>query len=355
MHTAASATQSEITAYAPAISPDSPLLELASETAVEFAFSDLDYCFSAPVTEISATADRRRILVKVAVDDTVNLVCGMKVKWGENGGKPRFDDEVSLHFESARQGAREAFVVSLLQALFWLGGKAHLRLPAFQTDAELSITPPLGEIGPAMRRQMMAHRSMLIERAYDLQFTMPQKLSRAEEDQITFAYHAIADRSFDWSFYQGAFPFRADEQTRDLLSQASQSGVFKFELATFDHEILGERLALGRAMVALENASLVNAEEINREFERLDGHEFEAVIRTMKGAIEYEFPDAPQMDDAGWGKRIEDFIGLDSPLGERHFQMVNSFAAASLPPHLSEEEKDALTAPMELDEEAFDF
>ncbi len=346
------AVKPEMSANVETASLDSTLLELASETAVELTFADFSYSFSAPLVELSPIAGSRQVLVKVAVDETVNLVCGMKVRPSDNGEDARFDDEVKIHFETVRHGPRADFVVTTLKALFWLAETVRLQIPAFQLEAQLKFTAPMGEVGPALRRRMMAHRLMLIEHTCGARFLMPQPLSRVEEDQITFAWHAIADRSFDWPFYQGSFSFRADEQTREMLAQAEQSGVFKFEVAPFNCEVLDQRLALGRAIVTLEDASLINTEDVSREIERLDNHEFQAVIRTMKGAIQYEFPAAPRLAEVCRDERMMGLINLEPPLDKRFSQIVNGFAAGSLA-GLTEEEMDELTAPLQLDEEAF--
>jgi hypothetical protein len=352
MFTTTTAVKPEMSANVETASLDSTLLELASETAVELAFAGFDYSFSAPLVELSPIAGSRRVLVKVAVDEAINLVCGMKVKPSDNGEDARFDDEVKIHFETVRPGPRADFVGATLKPLFWLAETVRLQIPAFQLEARLKFAAPLGEVGPTLRRRMMAHRLMLIERACGARFLMPQPLSRVEEDQITFAWHAIADRSLDWPFDQGSFSFKADEQTREMLAQAEQSGVFKFEASPFDCEVLDQRLALGRAIVTLEGAALVDAEEVRRETERMDGHEFQAAIRTTKGAIWYEFPAAPRLAEVCWDERMLGLINLELPLDQRFFQIVNGFAAGSLA-GLTEEEMDELTAPLQLGEEAF--
>jgi hypothetical protein len=192
---------------------------------------------------------------------------------------------------------------------------------------------------------------MVIERACDLAIPEPPQLSREEQDQISFAYDAIIERRAERLFYQGDFRLRADEQTRALV-EAGAPFTHQFAVKDFEHEVLGHQLNLGTAVVTVSNAVFVNPDETRRELARLDGHEFNALIRTMDGILKYEFADAPRLPVGAWDKLIAGLIEIGKPLLKRHFNALNQLAAASLA-DITEEEMQLYTQPLHLDEEAF--
>jgi len=184
---------------------------------------------------------------------------------------------------------------------------------------------------------MMAQFVMEIEQAFHQDLTMPASLTREEEDRITFVHDAVTDRAVVWMFNEGAFTLQADQETRARLEAGNQSGVFNLEIPQWGEELFGRWLRLGRASVAIENATIVNAGEVSRELERLDGHEFRVVIRSLAGVAKYDFPDAPRLPETRRDDLIEELVALRSLLIEAFFREVNELAAGCLPDFPEEE------------------
>ena len=350
MQTVTDTLQPEITIGALAGTFSPPFPDLLQEIRAEIVFSGFGYSLSAPVVEISPAADSQQLTVKVAIDEAVIVAC--VVKEGRVDGGVETQLEAGIYFESSAGQARALFIASSLQALLCLAGPIHLRIPALRLDAQLNFTAPLQEINQALYARHIAYRLMVIERAFNLKLAVPASISRDDEDRISFVYYAIVERSLVWAFFQGWFPYLATEQARALLNSAAQPGACKLKLSHYDKEVLGTNLALGPATLTFEKAVIVNVEEVRRELERLDGHEFQVLIRSLNGAVKYEFADAPRLPDGKWDRLIEELWGLESQLDETIFQAVNQLAAGSLA-GLTEEEIAEVTARPELDEEAF--
>jgi hypothetical protein len=312
-----------------------PLPALFDDLTAEFDFPAFNYSLTAPVTELSTADDFQRITVKLAVDTEVILVCRLNGEGATNGTEPR--PEVTLDFGAARPSARAAFVIATLKALFGLSETVSWRLPILQLDALIHPAPPLHQTGPELRRRKMAQLVMEIEQAFHQKFVMPASLSREEEDRITFIHAAMTEPSVAWSFTEGAFTLPANQETRARLESGNQSGVFNLETSRWDEELFGHKLRLGRASVALENATVINADEVSRETERLDGHEFKVVIRSLAGVARYEFPDAPRAPENWRDDLIEELVALRPLLIEAFFREVNELAAGCLPDFPEEE------------------
>ncbi len=322
----------------------SPLPDRVREHQAELVFPAFHYSLSAPVVEMFMVADSGQSTVKIALDEAVTMICELKGK--RLNGREKMD--VSVSFENAADRARASFVAATLQCLLWLAGPMKLRIPALELDLEVEFIAPLEEVNQTMHIRHVAYRLMVIERAFDRKLTRSLLFFDADVDRIAFVYHAIVDRSFVWPFFQAQFPFPANEQSLDILKDADRPSVRRLNVAHYEADVLGVSLALGRAIVTIENGVIVNLEEIGRELGTLDGHEFPALIKSLTGAATYEFPDAPRLSETKWDKRIEEFLALDRQLDEAIFQAANQLAAQSLA-DLNEEEKAEVTARPQFD------
>jgi hypothetical protein len=348
MATAISAQHHEMTASILAL--NRPLPDIAADLPIELVFPEFDYSLTAPLVERSSTADFQWTTVKAAVDDDVLIVCRLKGSPIANGEKLR-SEELAINFELRSSRPRARFVAATLQAMLGLSGTVRLRIPSLHLDAPLQFSVPLDKLARLIHSRWMSYQLMVIERACDLAIPEPPQLSREEQDQISFAYDAIIERRAERLFYQGDFRLRADEQTRALV-EAGAPFTHQFAVKDFEHEVLGHQLNLGTAVVTVSNAVFVNPDETRRELARLDGHEFNALIRTMDGILKYEFADAPRLPVGAWDKLIAGLIEIGKPLLKRHFNALNQLAAASLA-DITEEEMQLYTQPLHLDEEAF--
>ncbi len=306
-----------------------PLPVLFDGLTAEFGFPAFNYSLTASVAELSATNDFQRIAVRLAVDRDVILLCRLSGESATNGAEPR--PGVTIGFEAVSPSAREAFATATLKALFGLSETVSCWLPALGLDAEIRLAAPREETGPILRRRKMAQLVMEIEQAFHQEFVMPASLTREEEDRITFIHDAMKERSIVRMFNEGTFNLQANQETRARLEAGNQSGAFNLEIPQWSEELFGRRLRLGRASVAIENATIVNDDEVSREIERLDGHEFKVAIRSLAGMAKYDFPVAPRAPETSRDELIEELAALRPLLIEAFFREVNELAAECLP------------------------
>lgn len=335
MQTITIATQPEIAAGVLAGRFSSPLPDLLQESRADLYFPSFHYSCAAPIAGFSPADDSQPAVIKIAIDETVTMVCALQGSPVSNGEEEQM--EVEIQFERAASLPRAAFIVSSFQALLWLAGPIHLRIPALQLDTQLNFTAPLSQISQALRRRQIAHRLMVIERAIDQKLAYPTYLTDTDFNRIFFVYQAIVDRFFVWPFTPNQFPFRADESAGALLNEADCPSACRLNVARYESEVLGKHLILGQAIVTVENAVIGNVEEVRREVERPDGHEFQVLIKSLSGTASYEFPDAPRLPEVKWDKLIEELLALEAQLDESLFQAVNQLVAGSLPDLTDEE------------------
>ncbi|MGH9843206.1 MAG: hypothetical protein ACREEM_31085 [Blastocatellia bacterium] len=258
---------------------------------------------------------------------------------------------MALDFELKSSRPRAKFVAASLQALLGLSKTVRLRIPSLALDARLEFSVPLEQVGKFCYNRWVSYQLMVIERAFGLEINEPPLLSREEQEQISFVYRAIVERSSTRIFYQGDFTLRADEGTRALL-ESGEAFQHQFIIDGYEHALPGLRLIPGSTIVTLPNSVFVNPDDVRQELGELDGHEFNAVIRTQDGVMKYEFPDVPHLPEKAWDERIDKLVALEDALSERHFDAVNALAAGSLA-GLTQEQIAAVTSRFHLDEEAF--
>jgi hypothetical protein len=338
----------EVTTGIPALTH--PLPDLTPDLPVELVFSEFGYTLSAPFVERSSTIDSRRTTIKAAADEDVLVVCRLKGAPIEGSSKLR-SEELSLDFDLKSPRPRAKFVAASLRALLGLSKTVRLRIPSLALNVPLEFSVPLEQVGKFCYDRWVSYQLMVIERAFGLEIDEPPGLLRKEQEQIAFVYRAIVERGATSLFYQGEFALRADERTRALL-ESGDSFQYQFTVDGYEHSLPGLRLILGSVVVTLSKAAFANPDQVRRELERLDGHDFIAVIRTLDGLMKYEFPDVPHFSMAVWDERIARLIALEDALSERHFEAVDKLAAGSLA-GMTQEQIEAVTQPLTFDDEAF--
>ena len=77
-------------------------------------------------------------------------------------------------------------------------------------------------------------------------------------------------------------------------------------------------------------------------------------VRSRIGVAHYSVPDAPRLPAKGWNGDLQMLIDMEGQLDAALVGRYNDLAAATLD-GLTDEQKAAITARPELDEEAFSF
>lgn len=308
--------------------PGSSLLNDAKDITAEFVFSGFGYTLSAPIVDLSSSADFQRMTAQVDLDENVWTICELNGQRSADSEGVRIQG-VTIRIEVAADNPRAHFVASSVQSLLWLAGPVRLRIPELRFDGLLNFTAPLEQIADFLQRRQAAYRLMFIEQVCDQSLSLPPFLSEVDLEALSFAYRAISERSVLQPFHQNAFPFRADERTRALLED-DRPFRYHLVLEQLGHELFGHTLQLGPATFTIEKAVFANPDEVRQELVQLDGHDFQSPIKSLSGTATYEFPAASRFA-AEWDKLVEDLLALETELDEAFFQRVNQLAAGSIP------------------------
>jgi hypothetical protein len=324
-----------------------PIAEAARSIPAKLIFPKFGYSLPVVIKSIRLQlADTERLVLQIELDE------GIVLKWVikgpvENGKEVVFERTWEIACDSPQPRAH--FVASTVQALLLLDQQAELGAPELQFFESIHIPDSLNKVSAFLQHRQLAYRLMVIEKAFNQEFSIPQFMPRAERSTVDFVYRALTDRSFAWPFWQEPYPFLVTEAARKLLLELNGAGSFRFETDCFQQGLLGQILNLGEAKVTVQNAALVNPDEVKRELQQLDGHSFEVLIKSLSGAANYEFLEAPRLSDSPWDERTKQLLKLEDKLDEQFFEAVNQLAAASL------DEETALEQEHLLADLSFDF
>ena len=325
--------------------------DVAQDIPAELVFPTFDLSLAVLIESIWS-AKKQQLIQKVELDQEVTFVWQSVGRPIERGEKISLLGAAEINLVSPRPEAH--FIAATLQSLLMLDEQAVLRANQPELSTSIHFADSLKAVSRFMQRRQLAYRLMSIEKAFNKEFSIPHFISNDERSRIDFVYHAVIDRSFTWHLWQEPYPFLANELARQFLVKLNGIDPFMIEIGNYQETLLERVLNLGEVKVVIQNAALVNPGEVNNELQRLDGHSFEALIKSLSGLATYEFTEPPRLPDSPWDKRVNQFIELEEKLDESFFQAVNQLAAGSLD-DLTDQEKAELTERPTFDEGAFDF
>jgi hypothetical protein len=292
------------------------------------------------------SAEKQQLILKVELDEGVAFVWQSVGKPIERGDKVLLSGAAEINLVSPRPEAH--FIAATFQSILLLDEQAVLRADQLGLSTSIHFADSLKTVSTFMQRRQLAYRLMVIEKAFNQKFSIPRFISSDERSTIDFVYRAVVDRVFAAPFHQESFEFSANDCARELLAGMDGKQPFRFEIDGLQQVLLGQTLNLGQAKMRVQNATLVNPEEVERDLQKLDGHSFDVFIRSLSGLANYQFLDAPRLPDDAWDKLVEEMIELDEKLVNNLFKAVNELAAGSLA-DLTEEEKSEVTTRPQFD------
>lgn len=322
-----------------------PLSKPSPDALIAIDFPTFGYSTIAPLLEFSASADFRQITAKFALDE--NVLVTFRLFGETRDGRRMWPREAVVDFEIRNYQARAHFVAATFFALLALAESINLRFPGSE-DIQLASFAAPGEVGSWLKRRQIAYRLMVVERAFDRAIPL---LPTFNEELLSLAYYAVVERNVAWPFWQAPFPHVADQEALTLLNKIEVPSSFSFEIDCV-LDTLGTILDLGKVIRSIKNGIIVNADEVRSELAQLDGHGFQVIIRSLDGAANNHFPNAPRLPAEPWDAQIKELIELEEELDQQFFQSVNQLAADSLS-GLAAAEIAVLTERPHLDDEAF--
>jgi len=298
--------------------------------------------------EFKHEATTGTLFVKAAIDTHTIAVLEIMGRLLKEGAEFK-PEAVSLKLDLTADRARADFVTSSLTAMLGLAEEVHLSIPEIALHVRLRFALSLLECSRMLLRRQTAHRLMVIERATGVEFLLPPYFSGDEITTMLLMYRAITERSFIWPLETYPLHILANEDYFHLITNLPQPTPLTFIREQVSETLLGKVIPFGKMTVTIADGIIENADALNREFARLDGHHVILMIRSLTGQARIELPEAPRLPQPPWDSTIQPLIDLESQLDARLAAGYHALAAATLE-GLTEEEKAEVTAGIEMDE-----
>jgi len=320
----------------------SPAKNVVQDFTGELMFPAVDY--SLPVlVESTWSLEEHRLILRVELDEGATFEWQMIGKPVDKGTKVILEGTAGINLVSPRPRAH--YIAATIQSLLMMDESSVLRVNGlgFHGDMHFASSPKM--LSDFLRRRQIAYRLMEIEKAFKREFAIPPQISNEDVANIDFVYRSVTDRVFSWPFYEDSFEILLNDRSRKLLTEMDGKHAFEIEVGNFQQALLGRMLNLSRTKMTVQNAALVNPEEVERELQKLDGYSFPVFIKSLSGLADYQFFDAPGLPDDAWDKLVAELIELDEKLINSLFKTVNDLAAGSLADLTDEEKSEATIRP----------
>jgi hypothetical protein len=330
-----------------------PLSATFPKASLELTVPEMGYRLAVPLVGITPAMDASSVIAYAFIDQDVQIALALSGRLVENRDILQVE-QVSVGVKPLEEIARAEFIASTINALFALAQEVRLAIPELNLDLTLRFDLPLIDISRLLQARQTAYRLMVIETVTGTRFKLPLHFSSKDMAAIILAYRAIRERAFDWEFDTSPLFLRANDEGLRWFMHIHQSASVTFTLNEKKEEIpiLDKSVHLGRAKQTVNDAVIENFEQAKEALEKLDNSLVQVVIRSESGSARLELDEAPRLPDSPWPANIQTLVDLEKPLDDRLVSRYHALAAATLE-GLTEEEKVAVTARPELDEEAF--
>ncbi|MFL6211293.1 MAG: hypothetical protein ACJ74W_20760 [Pyrinomonadaceae bacterium] len=304
-----------------------------------------------PITAVESDMKSGHVAFRSVIENDAILILTGTGKLSEKEDSFKIE-YVNLHMDRLTKTARADFIVSTIRAALILGDAIHVRIPSIQFDITLRFDEPLLDISQMLRRRQINYRLMVIEKAIGTKFQVPPDISGEQVGNIALIYYAITERSFEWPISEIGYGLQATKDILKRLQFLNQLSSIKIGPHLITETLFSQPIFLGYGYITVEDKIIENFDEVQKELAREDGRLVNLVIRSSSGHGRYDLPDAPRLPDEAWDKKIQRLIELEDSLDMALVARYHALAASTLE-GLTEEEKAAITARPELDENAF--
>lgn len=327
------------------------LAQSFSEISLQISTPDFGITLSFSITELHPEMESGEVTLRAAIDSESTFVLTLVGELFKEEDKFQIQ-QVSSNIETTTKLARSDFVLTSLKAALSLAERVYLRIPELQLDLSLKFDMSLLDISQMLRRRQIAYRIMVIEKATGYEFQLPLDILGEQVGDIALIYHAIVERSFDWQIDSITVFFPATEEWLNRLRFVNQFDSFTLGPDPINRTLFGKQISLGEGTVTVLDKYIEDFDKVQRELARNDGHTVPVVIRSLSGHGRYDLPEAPRLFNEPWDEKIQRLIDLEDQLDATLVARYHALAASTLE-GLTEEEKAAITARPELDENAF--
>jgi hypothetical protein len=274
----------------------------AVKNVVKIEFADFDYKFKAEI--VNQRIYLTKIEQKLKIAEGIFLHIELKGKQAKQPEKRFYIDNVSSRLEIKHQSPKSNFIAFSFAAM---EGLSKINFPWINNGIG-SFPKTIKTISTLLQNRQLSYRLMVLEKALKISISIPNReIDRAEIDNISYCYHSIVDRKFE---------FNADSKHR----------VGETETEPIVGCIFGSKIDLG-----IQKVSIIK-----------------------RGVEEVESITTPTLPKNAFSRDVQALIDLDGKLDSMVMDKYFDLAGATLD-GLTEEQIKAITERPRLDEEAFNF
>jgi predicted HTH domain antitoxin len=293
------------------------------------------------IVDLQSTDNYAEITFKAIVDVGVTALLTMRNEPSKGPEEDLKIKDVSLSFHASEHRARALFITDTLYSMLGLGGQVKVLIPSVNVDLTLQFKVSLSNLSELMQRRKMYFGLMVIEKATDKEFQVPEYISGEDMSAIFFAARAILDRQFIWRVNEVIQPTPASDETvawfQNLETSTLDSSAFRLMLGPTPvaKVVLGQNVSLGPQIVFLEDAVIEDRENVRSALGFKDGRVVIVRIRPLSRVGRYVFSTAPTLPHGTWDQNVRQFIDLDMTLSQAligRYLTLMSLIVPELPP-----------------------
>lgn len=314
---------------------------------LEISVPNLGGYFRLELTDLDdSEIQKGRLIVKAGIYTNAKIVVTLL---GESATDGFHTNSISLGFENPERTAELDFRTATLRAALSLATQARLASPGLSLDLWFRLNEPLREVSEMLKLRQTMYRIMVIERATGQHFEIPPVISDQDMNAIRFLYYAITERAFEWPLDDVlTFSFQA---SKDLAIALEEESNFR-EVSFRRQSLFGVEIPMGLGAFTIIDKDIEDFDQVLEGLRKDDGRTVAVRVRSRIGLARYRMLEAPCLPDKAWNADLQMLINMDEQLDAALMERYNALAAATLE-GLTDEQKAAITARPELDEEAF--
>ncbi len=343
--------------WQPAASPDAaPQSATAQESEFGIMMPGFGLSFGGGLSDMNLADDYSVVTFKALIDPGLIVLVTFRNDVTNAAGNLQIR-ELSINFDVTDHRPRTHFLAASLYAMLPLGGPIRVTIPPSGIDVTVTFSAPLREVSSLLQKRQTYVGLMVIERATGRQFQIPEYISANEMKAISFTFHAITQRMFQWpAKITAPLPLPANEESvalLDSLPTADPGGsVYRLHFGPdpMSETIFGQTIPLGPRTVFIDDAVFQDFEGARRELAKLDGRIVQVPVRSVSGIGRYFLPEAPKLPDDPWDDKTMACILLEDEINARLADRYNALAASTLE-GLTPEEVEIVTSRPTLDDD----
>jgi hypothetical protein len=318
-------------------------------------FTEFNANFEFKITGIEGSVESNEIILFLNLDNQLRVKAILEGFW-EGNTEPKFQlRSFGLKLDEKQETPMSIFLSSTLWAMLGLSSKFSVLIPELSYDFTVSFELAIDEITKLLQERQIAYRLLVISAATGIRLPFPHGFIDGNDIEIiSFCYHSIVDREFNWFANPHTIPCQATEESLSWLPKTKEPSSITFRPEPVIKSIFGINVPLGIMTVKINNLVIDNYEKVKEKLSKLDNEIVNVKHRSVDGTITMIAVDVPQLPQNPWSEKLQKLIDLDSQLDEKVLDRYFNLASSTLE-GLTKKQKEKITKRPELDEEAFDF